>query len=223
MTDREYAIKELGAIDAIAVLMGNVIGEFTDAISDSISTLLHGYDAPAAEATTNNDEQAKLIRRLQEEIANLNNENAKVIGELHTRDDLIKLQEITIKQIRENSADQIRDLEEDLHRAGEREAALMVKIADLEEEIKQLRSDAPKPKGEPAASVKSGESDETKDGKKTRSFKGRHDWTTAEDEWIRQHLNSATSREVAERFGVSEKAAYARMCAVRDNASGNRQ
>ena len=52
--------------------------------------------------------------------------------------------------------------------------------------------------------------------KKPRKATPRHTWTTAEDAWIAEHLNSARSREVAERFGVSEKAAYARMTIVRE-------
>lgn len=51
--------------------------------------------------------------------------------------------------------------------------------------------------------------------KKTRKTTPRHTWTTAEDAWIAEHLNSARSREVAEKFGVSEKAAYSRMLIVK--------
>ena len=57
---------------------------------------------------------------------------------------------------------------------------------------------------------------EAKPEKKKRAYHGSHRWTVEEDAWIANHLNSARSREVAERFGVSEKAAYTRMTIVRD-------
>lgn len=51
--------------------------------------------------------------------------------------------------------------------------------------------------------------------KKPRKATPRHTWITAEDAWIAEHLNSVRSGEVAERFGVSEKAAYTRMMIVK--------
>lgn len=41
--------------------------------------------------------------------------------------------------------------------------------------------------------------------------KRKHRWTTEENRWIAEHLNSVTDREVAERFGVSQKAAMSQM------------
>ena len=104
--------------------------------------------------------------------------------------------------------DEISHLRRELEEANEREAKMMVRIAELtpepiEEEPDPDEVDEPEPV-------------EAKPEKKKRAYHGSHRWTVEEDAWIANHLNSARSREVAERFGVSEKAAYTRMTIVRD-------
>ena len=104
--------------------------------------------------------------------------------------------------------DEISHLRRELEAANEREAKMMVRIAELtaepvEEEPDPDEDDDPEPA-------------EAKPEKKKRAYHGSHKWTQTEDDWIAAHLNSARSREVAERFGVSEKAAYTRMTIVRD-------
>lgn len=69
----------------------------------------------------------------------------------------------------------------------------------------------------PEDSSTEGEIDaEAAPAKKTRKATPRHTWTTEEDAWIANHLNSATSHDVAVKFGVSEKAAYARMTIIKE-------
>jgi len=104
--------------------------------------------------------------------------------------------------------DEISHLQRELEAANEREAKMMVRIAELtaepiEEEPDPDEDDEPEPV-------------EAKPEKKKRAYHGSHRWTQTEDDWIAAHLNSARSREVAERFGVSEKAAYTRMTIVRE-------
>lgn len=68
----------------------------------------------------------------------------------------------------------------------------------------------PEPKAEPKPETK------PKQPQKPMRVRNRHEWTDEEDEWIEQHLNSATSRDVADKFGVSAKAAYLHMLKVKD-------
>ena len=95
--------------------------------------------------------------------------------------------------------DEISHLQRELEEANEREAKMMVRIAELTPEPIEEE-----PGGDDA------------EPKKKRASNGWHRWTDEEDAWIANHLNSATSRDVAERFGVSPKAAYLRMTIVRD-------
>lgn len=104
--------------------------------------------------------------------------------------------------------DEISHLRRELEEANEREAKMMVRIAELTPEPIE---DAPDPDEDDEP-----EPPEAKPEKKKRAYHGSHKWTQTEDDWIAAHLNSARSREVAERFGVSEKAAYTRMTIVRD-------
>lgn len=104
--------------------------------------------------------------------------------------------------------DEISHLRRELEEANEREAKMMVRIAELTPEPIEEEPD-PDEDNEP-------EPVEAKPEKKKRAYHGCHKWTQTEDDWIANHLNSARSREVAERFGVSEKAAYTRMTIVRD-------
>ena len=104
--------------------------------------------------------------------------------------------------------DEISHLQRELEAANEREAKMMVRIAELTPEpIEEEPDPDEEDKPEPA---------EAKPEKKKRAYHGSHRWTQTEDDWIAAHLNSARSREVAERFGVSEKAAYTRMTIVRE-------
>lgn len=104
--------------------------------------------------------------------------------------------------------DEISHLRRELEAANEREAKMMVRIAELTSEPVE---DAPDPdeddEPEPA---------EAKPEKKKRAYHGSHRWTQTEDDWIAAHLNSATNFQVAEKFGVTPKAAYTRMTIVRD-------
>lgn len=59
------------------------------------------------------------------------------------------------------------------------------------------------------------ESEQNADSKAPK--KPYHVWTVEEEKWIASHLNSATHLEVAEKFGVSEIAAKAKMQAVKKN------
>lgn len=104
--------------------------------------------------------------------------------------------------------DEISHLRRELESANEREAKMMVRIAEL---TPQPVEDAPDPDEDDEP-----ETVEAKPEKKKRTFNGRHEWTQTEDDWIAAHLNSATSRDVAERFGVSPKAAYTRMLLVKE-------
>ena len=88
-------------------------------------------------------------------------------------------------------------LRRELNEAAEREAKMMVRIAELTPEPVEDEPDEEEPK-------------------KKRASNGWHRWTDEEDAWIANHLNSATSRDVAERFGVSPKAAYTRMLLVKE-------
>ena len=104
--------------------------------------------------------------------------------------------------------DEISHLQRELEAANEREAKMMVRIAELtaepiEEEPDPDEDDKPEP-------------DEAKPEKKKRAYHGSHRWTQTEDDWIAAHLNSATNFQVAEKFGVTPKAAYLRMTIVRD-------
>ena len=104
--------------------------------------------------------------------------------------------------------DEISHLQRELEEANEREAKMMVRIAELtpepvEEEPDPDEDDEPEPA-------------EAKPEKKKRAYHGSHKWTQTEDDWIAAHLNSATNFQVAEKFGVTPKAAYLRMTIVRD-------
>ena len=104
--------------------------------------------------------------------------------------------------------DEISHLRRELEEANEREAKMMVRIAELtpepiEEEPDPDEEDEPEPV-------------EAKPEKKKRAYHGCHKWTQTEDDWIAAHLNSATNFQVAEKFGVTPKAAYLRMTIVRD-------
>lgn len=104
--------------------------------------------------------------------------------------------------------DEISHLQRELEEANEREAKMMVRIAELtpepiEEEPDPDEDDEPEPV-------------EAKPEKKKRAYHGCHKWTQTEDDWIAAHLNSATNFQVAEKFGVTPKAAYLRMTIVRD-------
>lgn len=104
--------------------------------------------------------------------------------------------------------DEISHLQRELEAANEREAKMMVRIADLtaepiEEEPDPDEDDEPEPV-------------EAKPEKKKRAYHGSHRWTQTEDDWIAAHLNSATNFQVAEKFGVTPKAAYLRMTIVRE-------
>ena len=104
--------------------------------------------------------------------------------------------------------DEISHLQRELEAANEREAKMMVRIAELtaepiEEEPDPDEEDEPEPV-------------EAKPEKKKRAYHGCHKWTQTEDDWIAAHLNSATNFQVAEKFGVTPKAAYLRMTIVRD-------
>ena len=199
--------------------MSKFVGIIAEDVSESIALLIQGEPAPEE---TQPSESASLIRRLREEVKNLNDENADLTRQLIEKSDQCERQKLNIQSIREDTSDMISDLNEDLHRAGEREAELLVKISDLEDEIRQLQS---KVIGAfPTMTItadnfvrKQAEPEE----KKSRPNKTWHKWTPEEDEWIRTHLNSATDLDVAEKFGVSQKAAYARMCKLRDEGGSD--
>ena len=105
--------------------------------------------------------------------------------------------------------DEISHLRRELEEANEREAKMMVRIAELTAEPVE---DAPDPEEEDDEP----EPVEAKPEKKKRAYHGSHKWTQTEDDWIAAHLNSATNFQVAERFGVTPKAAYLRMTIVRE-------
>ena len=152
--------------------------------------------------------QSALIRDLFDDVENI----AVVLGALRDQPDQTQLRELIEENGRlkreldaarnEKNAititankriDEISHLQRELEAANEREAKMMVRIAELT--------------AEPA---------EAKPEKKKRAYHGCHKWTQTEDDWIAAHLNSATNFQVAEKFGVTPKAAYLRMTIVRD-------
>ena len=160
---------------------------------------------------------------LYRELRYMTDENAELCKKVRDLECQLKGQSLKIEAIREDDGGLIRDMEADLRAAGEREAALLVKIADLEEQLRQIKSAVILPETVTTSGfaviedTEEPEEPEEPEEKKARPNKTWHKWTDEEDAWIRQHLNSATDMEVAERFGVSRKAAYARMCKIRDN------
>lgn len=165
-----------------------IIGSVTDD-DEAIDIILQALKTPAADQTQ--------LRELIEE-------NGRLKREL----DAARNEKNAITITANKRIDEISHLRRELEEANEREAKMMVRIAELTPEPVE---DAPDPdeddEPEPA---------EAKPEKKKRAYHGSHRWTQTEDDWIAAHLNSARSREVAERFGVSEKAAYTRMTIVRD-------
>lgn len=167
--------------------------------------------------------QSALIRDLFDDVENI----AVVLGALRDQPDQTQLRELIEENGRlkreldaarnEKNAititankriDEISHLRRELEEANEREAKMMVRIAELTPEPVE---DAPDPdeddEPEPA---------EAKPEKKKRAYHGSHRWTQTEDDWIAAHLNSATNVQVAEKFGVTPKAAYLRMTIVRE-------
>jgi regulator of replication initiation timing len=167
--------------------------------------------------------QSALIRDLFDDVENI----AVVLGALRDQPDQTQLRELIEENGRlkreldaarnEKNAititankriDEISHLQRELDAANEREAKMMVRIAELtpepiEEEPDPDEEDEPEPV-------------EAKPEKKKRAYHGSHRWTVEEDAWIANHLNSATNIQVAEKFGVTPKAAYLRMTIVRD-------
>ena len=198
MTDREYAIKELGAIDGMVVAMAKIVDMIAEDVSGSVADLLGAQEETTAPAQPDLEKQ---IEKLTNRVRELSKENAALEAEV----------------ARQKGSALV--LESDLHRAGEREATLLVKIADLEEQLRQIKSAVILPETVTTSGftvIEDTEEPEEPEEKKARPNKTWHKWTDEEDSWIRQHLNSATDMEVAEKFGVSRKAAYARMCRIRD-------
>jgi len=170
--------------DAVSEILCDVV----DA-EDALDIILQALKTPAADQTQ--------LRELIEE-------NGRLKREL----DAARNEKNAITITANKRIDEISHLQRELEAANEREAKMMVRIAELtpepiEEEPDPDEEDEPEPV-------------EAKPEKKKRAYHGCHKWTQTEDDWIAAHLNSARSREVAERFGVSEKAAYTRMTIVRD-------
>lgn len=157
--------------------------------------------APAVDQTQLRElieENGRLKRELE---ATRTEKNAITMTANKRLDELTHLQR-EVEQLKT----QLRAKEDELEAANEREAKMMVRIAELTAEpVEDSTEGEIDAEAAPAAPAK-----------KTRKATPRHTWTTEEDAWIANHLNSARSREVAEKFGVSEKAAYTRMLLVKE-------
>ena len=165
-----------------------IIGSLTDD-DEAIDIILQALKTPAADQTQ--------LRELIEE-------NGRLKREL----DAARNEKNAITITANKRIDEISHLRRELEAANEREAKMMVRIAELTAEPIE---DAPDPDEEDEP-----EPVKAKPEKKKRAYHGSHRWTQTEDDWIAAHLNSATNFQVAEKFGVTPKAAYTRMTIVRD-------
>lgn len=174
-------------VSAAETIIGSVICD--DEALDIILLALRAADAPAGDT---------------EQLRDLIEENGRLKREL----DAARNEKNAITITANKRIDEISHLQRELEAANEREAKMMVRIAELtpepiEEEPDPDEDDEPEPV-------------EAKPEKKKRAYHGSHRWTQTEDDWIANHLNSARSRDVAEKFGVSPKAAYTRMLLVKE-------
>ena len=97
--------------------------------------------------------------------------------------------------------------------------ALEDEIKDLEQTCKTLGTENDHLTKEIKRLTASTGEDDARSKARTKSY---HSWTTEEDKWIAAHINSATNVEIAERFGVTPKAASLRMKYVKDNLYGGK-
>ena len=95
--------------------------------------------------------------------------------------------------------------------------ALEDEVKDLERTCKTLGAENDRLTKEiERLTASTGESD-ARSKARARTY---HFWTTEEDKWIAAHINSATNVEIAERFGVTPKAASRRMKSIKDKLYG---